>query len=259
MGQITQATQQMQQAQNGLETFRKLIADQLPAMRHLLQDRKAAARLAQIALECYRKNPNLGECTPDSIRACLIQCAAVGLEPSDVDGMGNVYLIPRGDQCTFELGYRGMLVLLRRSGLYDSIVARAVHEGDQFEYTLGTNESITHVPCDNPGMLTHVYLVAYLKGSNRPCIHILNRKEVEDRRKQSKMGNRGAWLHHYDAMAIKSVIRDAFKVLPKSTEMERAFNNDEAVPVPVVYEVPEAPVDVDPVDVDPAALQGASE
>lgn len=238
MGEIARATQQVAQAQDRERTFRDLVVGQIPAMKQLLPDGADAARMAQIAMECFRKNPRLGECSPDSVRWCLIRCAAMGLEPSDVDNMGNVYLIPRKGQCTFQLGYQGMLTLMRRSGMYDSLVARAVHEGDVFEYSFGTNESITHVPCDDPGKLTHVYFIAYIKGSSRPYVNVLSRAQVDKRRARSMSGSSGPWATDYDAMAIKTVIRDSYKYLPKSVEVQNAFDDDGTEPTPAEYVIP---------------------
>lgn len=232
LAQAVQATQQrIQAAEQQEQRFKDLLVAQIPAMKQLMPSVMTPRRMTQLAMESFRKNPRLGECTPESIISCLMQCSALGLEPSSVDNMGHAYLIPRKGQCTFLLGYQGMLELMRRTGLYELISVRAVHEGDEFEYRYGTDEGITHIPCAQPGELTHVYLVAYLKGSSRPYFNVLSRAEIDQRRKRSAATGGGPWKTDYEAMAKKTVIRDSYKYLPKSAELQRAFDADGTTPI----------------------------
>ena len=44
----------------------------------------------------------------------------------------HAWLIPYGQECTFQIGYQGILELARRSREFKSIEAVIVHEGDAF-------------------------------------------------------------------------------------------------------------------------------
>src|ERR1700690_3025545 len=71
-------------------------------------------RLCRIALTTIRQTPKLLDCDPLSLIKCVVQCAAIGLEPDPL--LGRAYLVPFGRECQLLIGYRGMIDLARRSG-----------------------------------------------------------------------------------------------------------------------------------------------
>lgn len=196
-------------------------------------------RMFQLALSAYNQTPKLSECSIQSVLGCLMKCSALGMEPSAVDGLGRAYILPfynkktRCMEATFILGYKGMLDLARRSGQLTDISARVVREGDDFEYEYGLNEKLRHVPSAAPignRQMTHVYMVAHFKDGGH-YIDVMTREEVEEIRSHSKAGDSGPWRSDYEAMAMKSVIRRAFKFLPVSVEAQSAANADDTVQV----------------------------
>jgi recombination protein RecT len=186
-------------------------------------------RLMRIALTEARKTPALLRCTPASFLGSVIQAAQLGLEPGSA--LGHCWLIPyrnKGvDEVQFQLGYRGMIELINRSGKVSHIVARAVYSGDVFEYEFGLNERLVHKPNPTPGeKLTHVYFVTKLLDGNK-MFDVMTVGEVEDIRRRSKAGNSGPWDTDYEAMAKKTVIRRGFKYHPVSVEVQKAIALDE--------------------------------
>lgn len=206
-----------------------LYKDQIQAAlpRHMTSD-----RMARIVLTECRRTPALMKCEPKSLFGAVIQCSQLGLEPGGA--LGHAYLLPFRNNKTgasdvqLIVGYRGMIDLARRSGQIISITARAVHANDQFRYEFGLEETMKHIPDEsgNPGALTHVYAVAKLKDGGVQ-FEVMSRAEVENIRKQSKAGNSGPWVSHFDEMAKKTVIRRLFKYLPVSIELQRAVGLDE--------------------------------
>ncbi|NVZ19549.1 recombination protein RecT [Pseudomonas costantinii] len=196
--------------------------------KHLTSD-----RLARIALTEIRKVPALAKCNQESFLGAVMQCAQLGLEPGSA--LGHSYLLPFGNgkakdglaNVQLIIGYRGMIDLARRSGQIISLTARAVHQNDRFSYRLGLDETIEHVPADGDrGKLTHVYAVAKLKDGGVQ-FEVMSLTDVEVVRKQSKAGNNGPWVSHFEEMAKKTAIRRLFKYLPVSIEMQRAVSLDE--------------------------------
>ncbi|WP_137010114.1 recombination protein RecT [Aquitalea aquatilis] len=189
-------------------------------------------RLARIALTEIRKVPALARCEQTSFLGAIMQCAQLGLEPGGA--LGHAYLLPFENrrkgitEVQFIVGYRGMIDLARRSGQIVSLAARAVYQNDKFSYQYGLHEDLQHVPCENgePGPLTHVYAVARLKDGGIQ-FEVMSRLEVEKVRAQSKAGNNGPWVSHFDEMAKKTVIRRLFKYLPVSIELQQAVGLDE--------------------------------
>ena len=192
-----------------------------------------ADRLARIALTEVRKTPALGRCDQASFLGAIMQCAQLGLEPGGA--LGHAYLLPFENrrkgitEVQFIVGYRGMLDLARRSGQILSIEARAVYAADKFHVALGLNPDLTHEPdweASDRGPLRFVYAVAKLKDGGTQ-FEVMSRAEIERVRSQSKAGQSGPWVSHFDEMAKKTVIRRLFKYLPVSIELATAVAFDE--------------------------------
>lgn len=191
-------------------------------------------RLTRIVMTECRKTPALLKCAPESFYGAVLQCAALGLEPGSA--LGHCYLLPFGNgkdkqgrpNAQLIIGYRGMIDLARRSGQIVSLQAYCVHAQDTFNYQLGLEPDIQHVPASTAdrGPVTHVYAVAKLKGGGIQ-FEVMSRAEIEKVRSTSKAGNSGPWASHWDEMAKKTVIRRLFKYLPVSIEAVRAVEIDE--------------------------------
>jgi recombination protein RecT len=220
--------------------IKRQIAIALP--RHVTAD-----RLARVALTEIRRNPYLARCDQASLLGAIMLCAQLGLEPGGP--LGHVYLVPFENKKTgrqevqFILGYRGMIELARRSGQIQSIEARAVYEGDTFDCRFGLDSSLEHKPdWDNPNRtqpekLRFVYAVAKLKDGGIQ-FEVMSRREIEAVRAQSKAASAGPWQTHFEAMALKSVIRRLFKYLPISIELAQAIEQDERAELGLPQQTP---------------------
>jgi recombination protein RecT len=178
--------------------------------------------LTKSAVMAAIKNPKLLTCKPSTVVSSLTQAAQLGF--TDVSGtLGQAYLVPYKDQCQLIVGYRGMLDLARRSGEIESVTARAVFQGDQFEIEYGDNERFAHRPMaedESPDKLLGAYVIAKFKGGG---IHrtFMSRKQIEGVMvKSQSRGQYGPWKDHFIEMALKTVIRRAFKYWPMSLELQ---------------------------------------
>jgi recombination protein RecT len=237
MGQLAQATSG-QQLQAAGKTAQHGIADMLktawPRIQAVMPKHMSSERMYQIALSAINTTPKLAECSPATILSCVMKCSALGLEPSAVDGLGRAYILPyrskQGMQAQLILGYKGMIALARRSGEIKDISARAVYEGDEFNYSFGLDEKLNHRPAarehEQGEKPTHVYMVAHFKDGGH-YMDVMTAQEVEAIRKRSKAANNGPWVTDYEAMAKKTVIRRAFPYLPVSVEAMNAAASDD--------------------------------
>ena len=252
MGQIAKAASA--KASDKVGAFRSMLDASWPRIAAVMPKHLSPERVYQVAISAYKTTPKLAECDPATVLSCLMQCTALGLEPSAIDGLGRAYLIPRKNkagrmEATFLLGYKGMIDLARRSGELTDISARAVREGDFFEYQYGLDERLVHVPSAEPmddRPITHVYCVAHFKDGGH-YMDVMSRQEVDAVRKRSQASSNGPWVTDYEAMARKTVIRRAFPYLPVSVEAQRAAATDDTTP---------RFVDADGVIVGPAELEG---
>ena len=236
MGAIAKAQQEVQRKDG---SFESILKHAWPRMSSVMPKHMSSERMYQLALSTYNQTPGLAECSPQSVLGCLMKCTALGLEPSAVDGLGRAYILPYYNKKTSHkeaqliIGYRGYIDLARRSGQIVDISARAVHQGDLFEYEFGMSEHIRHVPSaeyDGTQPLTHVYMVAHFKDGGH-YIDVMTRNEVDAVRKRSKSSSYGPWVTDYDAMARKTIIRRSFPYLPVSVEVQADVVSDERTPV----------------------------
>lgn len=170
------------------------------------------------------KNKKLLSCTMSSLYTSLSECISLGLEPI----LGRAYLVPYGDKCTLIIGYQGMLDLARNSGV--TATSHAVFDGDEFHFTEGTEERITHIP-DLDGLrdaTTFKYAYVISRFSDGQISHtIMNKREIESIRQRDRVPKDGPWATDYVEMAKKTVIRRASKNWPLSVDAIDAINRDD--------------------------------
>ena len=191
-----------------------------------------AARIVSLAVQ-LTADTKIAQCEPKSIVGAIMQSVILGFEP--IPGLGLAAWIPYGSKLHFQIEYKGYLDLLHRTGLYDSIFSEVVKEGDEFEYSRGLHPDIKHVPGDDnfDSPLTHVYAVAYIKGSAMPTFKVLGRKEVyqiRDHYSQAyKAGKKDSpWFGvREQEMWKKTAILQLQKDLPKSVTIQKAVATDE--------------------------------
>lgn len=210
-----------------LDKFRPAIAKLLPS--HLTPDR--ILKLAHVSLS---KTPGLIDCDPMSIVKSVIVFSQLGLDFDSPLGTG--YLVPFRDNksgktlCTPIIGYRGYLELARRSGHVRSVEARAVFEGDEFDFAYGTASFLTHKPkalSFGKDKLICVYAIAH---HDRACsFDVMWKGEVENIRIGSRNGEGSVWARHYVEMAKKTVIRRLAKMLPLSPELAASLEVEQQV------------------------------
>lgn len=221
------------------KTIMDLFEQMKPAIAQAIPQHMTPERLLRIATTSIRTNPKLKICTPESLLGAVMQCAQLGLEPSI---LGHAYLVPyknkkkdaQGrelgyvDEAQFQIGYKGLIELARRTGQISSIMAQAVYEKDEFEYEYGIDEKLRHVPTDGDrGRVVKYYAYAKFKDGGYSFM-VMSRRDIETHRdKFSKAKNFGPWVDHFDEMAKKTVLKALMKYMPISVEFQKAVSMDE--------------------------------
>jgi recombination protein RecT len=222
-----------------MQTYKGQIVAALP--QHMTPD-----RLMRICLTEFRKNPRLQQCDHMSFLGAVVTAASLGLEPGSA--LGQCYLVPYKNEVEFQIGYRGMIDIARRSGHIVSICARAVYEGDHFKVIYGTEDKIEHEPKFTSSELTHVYAVAKLQGGGVQ-FDVMSVPEIDSvRTRYSKASQGKAWTDSYDEMAKKTVLRRLFKMLPVSIELAEALKREDEKSHEIIdadYVIPDFQPDVD--------------
>lgn len=181
-------------------------------------------RFLRVALTGINKNPKLLQCTQESLLACLLDCAALGIEP---DGR-RAHLIPYGDKCTLIIDYKGIAELVRRSGEVADLHADIICENDDFDYMFGTGSFLKHrIDIRKPrGNVIGAYSYVKLK-DGAESFDVMGVEEIEVVRKRSRSGNNGPWVTDKAEMQKKTVFRRHSKWLPLSPELRDKIEKDE--------------------------------
>ena len=242
MGELSQRTQETRLVQaRPQDRLKQLLERSWPRIAAVMPRELNPERLYQMYVSTINREPMLAECSVESVLSCFMQCTALGLEPSNVNGLGMAYLLPYGNknrqgqkQAQLIVGYKGMIELARRSGQIKSIHAQAVYEGDDFD--CWEDESGQHFRFHqargaehSEKTLTDVFVNAQLMNGGFVFEH-MTRAEVDRIRSRSKASGSGPWVSDYEAMAKKTVIRRVFPSLPVSTEARTAAVADETTP-----------------------------
>lgn len=189
-------------------------------------------RFTRITLSALSTNRTLRECSPQSFLGAMMTAAQLGLEPNTP--LGQAYLIPYRNhgklECQFQLGYKGLIDLAYRSGEVSTIQAHTVYENDAFDYELGLEPKLRHVPATKDrGAPVFFYAVFRMKDGG----YGFDVMSVEDARshgrKYSKAFGSGPWQTNFEEMAKKTVLKRVLKYAPLKTDFVRGLSADETV------------------------------
>lgn len=181
----------------------------------------SAAQLLRIGEFEVNRNPDLLACHPLSILNSVYDAARLGLM------LGReAHLVPYKRHCQMIPDYRGFITLVYRSQLVKNIDAKLVFlPDDKFHVEEGTTMAIHHEPSYETNRtltenITYAYAIAWLRGSEIPLFHVMNRAEIDRIKASSAMKNGEPWRHHkvdakgkttqvgwYDRMALKSALK----------------------------------------------------
>lgn len=198
------------------DAFRKAFADPAKADRIM-------AKEIDFAAQAMMANPYLIDCAaqhPDDLVNALKNVALTGSTLNPVLKQG--YLVPFKGKISFMPSYMGLVDVLNRSGLVRKIEAHPVFDGDEFSVTYGTAEQLIHKPNpwgtrDKDHLKGCYYYIELADGTT--MWDTMSAAEIEDVRRRSPSVTKGKtspWDTDYIEMAKKTLIRRAFKAVPKT-------------------------------------------
>jgi recombination protein RecT len=215
-------------------------------------------RFSRIALTTIKMNPKLLDASIESLLGAVMQSAQLGLEPNL---LGSCYMIPYTNHKTgettvsFQIGYKGLIDLVYRSGNVAYIRANVACENDHFKYRYGLMEELDHIPAsENRGKPTFIYAYAKLKDGNHyfDVMSIAEIEQIRNRHSQAfntsvryKNEKESIWVKHFEEMAKKTVIKRMIKYLPISVEVQNNIAHDETIRKDITSEPEYVKVDVD--------------
>jgi recombination protein RecT len=220
-----------------LQSVEKMMQDSVSKMGQAIPKHMNVQRLNRIVISLIKTTPQLQDCTPISIVGGVFSMAQVGLEPID----GQAYLLPYNNKQTkkkeaqFQIGYKGWIALFYRHASSLAIFGEAIHTHDSFTHDAGKGE-LTHTwDLKKPRGRAYGYWIKAKLKNGAEIIKVMSKDEIlEHAKKHSKAWNKkdkkfyfGPWVTEFDSMALKTVLIQIMKFLPKSVEMQNAIALDE--------------------------------
>lgn len=219
---------------SGKRTIQNTIERMMPEIKKALPNTITPERFTRITLSALSNNPTLKLCSELSFLSAMMTSAQLGLEPNTP--LQQAYIIPYKNhgnyEAQFQIGYKGLIDLAYRSGQVKTIYAEAVHENDTFEYELGLNPKLVHVPADrNRGEVTHYYAVFKLVNGGEGMFVASKDDILKHAEKYSKSyaKDTSPWKTNFDEMAKKTVIKQVLKYAPLSTDFMSKLTADETI------------------------------
>lgn len=202
----------------------------------LLETHKISpAQFKQIVINEVKKSQKMQEAfisNPASLFASVLLCAELGLNPSNE--VGEFFFIPFGKKITPIIGYKGIINLLLRGDQISKLWTEVVYEGDDFEYELGLEPKLNHLPNHNyegKKVIKYVYAVAKLSNGEN-IFKVMSKKEIMDIVKMSKFSNPLYDNKEKDPqswMFRKTVLKQLAKTLPKDYYGKKGVGIDDKV------------------------------
>lgn len=230
---MSNGTTVLAKRQDSMRTVQDLLLKSKAQIQMALPAHMASDRMIRVALTTIRQTPDLLNCPAISLVKCVMQAAALGLEPDPL--LGRAYIVPFKNkqgvkEATLIIGYKGFIDLARRSGEMVSIEAHCVFEQDEFRYEFGTGECLVHRPAavEDRGNITHAWAMARFKGGGHQ-FDVMDFWELEAIRKMSKQPASGPWRDHTPQMYRKTVLRRLANFLPLSPNLVRHLAAEEMI------------------------------
>lgn len=254
-----------------------------------------AEKYSKQALSLFVSNPMLQQCAPMTIVNSLVVASSLGLDLTPQ--LGQAYIIPYKArrktpqgwtsvyEAQFQLGYKGVIDLMYRSGQVANIYGYEVREGDHFIFRKGLNRVLEHWDGEDPDHtdpnredkpITHVYAVIKLRTGGEIFDVWSTQKLLAHALKYSKgavkhdwntgkdiigpdgkpvLDEQSPWSTAFIPMSIKTILMSLRAVAPMSVELMNAFEvenhriSDEELNISV--NTPAAALVDDAVDIEP--------
>lgn len=228
-----------------LQGIKNCFAQPFDSFRNAFKDPKEADRVMakeiEFAAQAMLANNYLIKCATANPLSLVNALKNVALTHSTLNPvLKQGYLVPFGGAITFMPSYMGLVDVLLNNGLVKKVEAHPVFEGEKFEIKHGTNEGIFHEP--NPwgkrekeNLQGCYYYVVMTDGTE--LFDTMSKEEIEKIRKRAPSAKASSpWDTDYIEMAKKTLIRRAFKAIPKNgisedkvKALEAVFDYDEKV------------------------------
>ena len=223
------------EARNPYDALKRKLEVSKGEFKALLGSDTNVERFIRVVLNAVMANPDLLDADRLSLIHSSLKAAQDGLLPDGREAVLNIYNTKvkkdGHEEWVKKVQYlpmvAGLIKKLYESGEVTYVDAAAVYANDRFVFKRGDCPVLEHEPTmdDDPGIVVAAYVVIKLKNGEIKR-EVMPRRDIEAVRGASKSSQNGPWATWYDQQAIKSVIKRAYKQLPKSDSLEKVIAAD---------------------------------
>lgn len=174
--------------------------------------------------EAFANQPQLHECTLDSVFRCVVRSQALGLQIGRT-----THLVPKGKRCQLWNDYRGDVELAVRARAIRYAETAVVHKNEHFRIARGTSPQIEHeviADASQRGPMIGAYAILWIT-MTRFVAHYMPVEDVDVIRKtKSQQWKSGVCPPWY---AEKTVVRQALKLVPQNPQLAKWMAEVEAL------------------------------
>lgn len=204
--------------------------------------KKDAQRFISSVVSAVQTNPQLAECTNQSILSAALLGQSLNLPQSPQIGM--FYFVPYEDkkkgikEAQFQISYKGMVQLAMRSGQYKKIHVTPIKQGELISYDPIEDEYVFK-PETDPSKREELPTIGYyayfdlVNGLRKALYWSKEQMEAHAKRYSASYRNNWSssiWKTDFDKMAMKTMLRQLIgRFGTMSVEMQTAYTADQAV------------------------------
>lgn len=173
---------------------------------------------------------NLQKCNPMSVVYAALKSVPLGLPIEN--NLGYAAVIPYGDNASFQIMRNGWVELAMRTGQVKFIANEVVHKGELVKKNKFTGEYIfDEDKKESDEVIGYMAYIKLTNGFEKTVYWTVEEVKAHALRySQTYKKGFGVWKDSFDAMALKTVLKNLIvKYCPKSAELQKAIVDDQSV------------------------------
>ena len=189
----------------------------------VLGDKTKSESFVASVLAVINDTPELKKADNNSIMAAAMKAAVLDLPVEK--SLGFAYVIPyynskeRKHEAQFQIGYKGYLQLAQRSGVISKISRGKVYENQFISYNPLDEELDVDFTVEGQGEVVGYFAKLILTNGFSHLVY-WSKDKIEKHRDKFSKSKYGPWKDNFDAMALKTVIKDLLRDAPMSIQMQ---------------------------------------
>lgn len=223
---------------------------------------KRAPSFITSVLQIVASNNLLSKADPHSVYHSAAVAATLDLPLNN--NLGFAYIVPYNQKfkdekgvwqtkqvAQFQMGYKGFIQLAQRTGMYRTLSAAPIYEGQLISENPLTGFVFDFTKKKSDTIIGYASYFQLLNGFEKTLYSTVDELKKHGKRfSQTFKKDHGLWVDDFDSMALKTVIKaNLSKWAPLSVDIQRAITFDQAVVKDVDTQ------DVDYVDNQPEQLE----